>query len=106
MDKLPWIITTVLGVVLAVIIGVLAYFKAKLTKTKGELDTAKSTLDKQKKVVKEYNAEADKATEIQQEAKKKKEALATAIKGVQTSAEPIKQSIDIGNDIVAGFNAD
>lgn len=104
MEKLPWILTTVLAVVTAIAIARNA--KTKRKALEAELEQMKKTLAQQAEVINEYNALQGKVSEIQREAKRKEEDLVTAIKGVQTSAEPVKKSIDMGNGIVAGFNAD
>lgn len=102
MDKFPWILTTVLAVVTAIAIARNA--KTKRKSLEAELEQMRKTLAQQAEVITKYNAIKDKASEIQQKAEQSEGSLVTAIKGVQTSEEPVKKSVDIGNDIVAGFN--
>ncbi|MBQ3317956.1 MAG: hypothetical protein IJG69_08475 [Spirochaetales bacterium] len=104
MEKLPWILTTVLAIVMAIAIARNA--KTKRKALEAELEQMRKTFVQQAEVIKQYNAIQGKASEIQREAKQREEELATAIKGVQTSEEPVKKSIDVGNGIVAGFNAE
>lgn len=100
---LPWILTALCVAAVGVLTALLA--KAKQKATKAELEDTKQTLEKQKAVVREHETYADKASEIQREAKQTEEALATVVKEAQTSEEPVKKSISVGNDIVAGFNS-
>lgn len=100
MDKFPWILSSLLGIALVAVVALLAYFKSKLTKTKSELENTTATLDKQREIVKAYNS----VSEIQQEVKTEEKTLTDAVKGVRTSAEPIKESVALGNDIVSSWN--
>lgn len=104
MDNVPWILSTMLAV--AVAIAIALYGRNRRKALEAELEQMRKTFVQQAEVIKQYNAIQGKASEIQREAKKREEELATAIKGVQTSEEPVKKSIGVGNDIVAGFNAE
>lgn len=104
MDNVPWILSTMLAV--AVAIAIALYGRNRRKALEAELEQMRKTFVRQAEVIKEYNAIQGKSSEIQREAKQREEELATAIKEVQTSEEPVKKSIDVGNGIVAGFNAE
>lgn len=101
---LPWILTALCIGAVGILTALLA--RAKQKATKAELEDTKQTLEKQKEIVRTHETFQDKASEIQREAKQKEEVLATVVKEAQTSEEPVKKSISVGNDIVAGFNTE
>ena len=105
MENVLLIVTVSFGVLAVIILILYTLLKTKLMETEEALEKTQSTLDKQTKVVKQSNASSAKVSEIQQKAKQKEKDLVDAVKGAQTSAEPIKKSIDLGNDIVGKFNS-
>ena len=102
MDKLPWVFTAILGTGFGMLVAVI--FGLKLRITKDKLKEAEEQIKAQAEINNTYKKEQKKASEIQQKATEAQAELSTAVKGAQTSAEAVKKSISVGNDIVGGFN--
>ena len=102
MEKLPWVLTAILGTGFGMLVAVVFGLRLKITKDK--LKDAEAQIKAQAQVSDTYKKEQKKASEIQRKATEADAKLSTAVKGAQTSAEPVKKSISVGNDIVGSFN--
>ena len=102
MERLPWVLVVVFGVTTAILFAIVHLLRLKITKK--TLDDTEETLKEQKEITKTFSQKE--VSEIQQNARQDAEVLQTAEKEAQTSAEPIKKSINLGNSIVDSFNND
>lgn len=104
MERLPWVLVVVFGVTTAILFAIVHLLRLKITKK--TLDDTEETLKEQKEITKTFSEKQKEVSEIQQNARQDAEVLQTAEKEAQTSAEPIKKSINLGNSIVDSFNND
>ena len=100
-DTILLLLIVVCGVVLAISVAIRS---RRLAEQKQEIQQKDETIRKQNEVVNTFNETSESVAQIHQKAEAETQDLLTAVKEAQTSEEPIKKSISLGNDIVDGFN--
>ena len=112
MDRINVVLTAVCGGVIAVLVAIIQTIRLKKQKIEHQLEAEKNkaedaekSLDQQKRIVEVYGDALSERDEIQQKISEKERKLTAEKKEAQTSEEPIKKSISVGNDIVGGFNS-